>query len=194
VLIEGDDMRHSRRTKKFDRYTAHRQAMLKNLARSLLISQKVKTTLVKAKEARRLIEKLITLGKEDTLKNRRLCFTYLQDRSLIKRLFQDIAPLFKDRPGGYTRILKTANRAGDGAQMAILELVTKKQEPKAEKKKIEKIEKTKEEKKIPPAKEPSKEEKPKPKPITREEPKPRERKKGFISGLRKYFGGRKKNK
>ncbi len=185
-------MRHSRRTKKFDRHSSHRQAMLKNLAKNLLIHQKVKTTLAKAKEGRRLIEKLITLGKKDTVNNRRLAYIYIQDRKLIKSLFKDIAPLFKDRPGGYTRVLKTANRNGDGAQMAILELVVKSKAPKLIKPEVERV---KEKKKVSSATKASQKEKPKvkPRPIEKEVPQPKENKRGFISNLRKYFGGGSKN-
>ncbi len=185
-------MRHSRRTKKFDRHSSHRQAMLKNLAKNLLIHQKIKTTLAKAKEGRRLIEKLITLGKKDTVNNRRSAYVYIQDRKLIKSLFEDIAPLFKNRPGGYTRVLKTANRNGDGAQMAILELVVKSKAPKL----VEpEAEAAKEEKKVSSATKAPQKEKPKikPKPVENEAPKPKEKKRGFVSGLRKYFGGRRKN-
>lgn len=185
-------MRHSKRTKRFDRHSSHRQAMLKNLARNLLIHQKIKTTLAKAKEARRLVEKLITLGKKDTIQNRRLAYIYLQDRKLIKSLFEDIAPLFKERPGGYTRVLKTLNRAGDGAQMAILELVAKTEAPKLAEPRVEKPRK---EKKAPSTTEPSQKEKPKvkPRPIEKEISKSEEKRKGFVSNLRKYFGGRRKN-
>ncbi len=185
-------MRHRRRTKKFDRHTSHRQAMLKNLARNLLIHQKIKTTLAKAKEGRRLIEKLITLGKKDTVNNRRLAYVYIQDRKLIKSLFKDIAPLFKDRPGGYTRVLKTANRNGDGAQMAILELVVK---SKPHKPVESEVKEAKEKKKVPSKTKAPQKEKPKVKlrPAEKEVPKPKEKKRGFVSGLRRYFGGGRKN-
>ncbi|MFH1856796.1 MAG: 50S ribosomal protein L17, partial [Candidatus Omnitrophota bacterium] len=149
-------MRHSRRNKKFDRPLSQRQAMFKSLARNVLIAQKIETTLAKAKEARRLTEKLITLGKEDTLKNRRLAFDYLQDRTLVKTLFTEIAPLFKERAGGYTRIVKTTYRPGDGASMVIFELVEK---TKAHKAKKAKSLKPAVDKKSQPEKETSKEEK-----------------------------------
>lgn len=187
-------MRHGRRNKKFDRHTAHRQAMLKNLARDLLIHESIKTTLAKAKEARRVVEKLITLGQVDTVKNRRLAYTYLQDKTLVRRLFIDIAPLFKQRPGGYTRLVKTFNRSGDGAPMVILGLVVKTEAPKH---RGVRTKEQKEGKNAPSVKtETSTPERPKPqvKPVEKKTtPKqPHEQKKGIAFGLRKYFGGDKK--
>lgn len=183
-------MRHSRKTRKFDRYTGHRESMLKNLAKNIITHQKIKTTLAKAKEARTLIEKLITWGKGNSLGNRRLAYAYLQDRSLVKKLFDEIAPLFKDRKGGYTRVLKAGYRDGDGAKLAVLELVVKKEKIESKKQKTE--ENTKEDKQITPSKEASKEEKirPETKALQKKEiiSKKREEKKGFISNFRKYFG------
>lgn len=187
-------MRHGRRNKRFDRHTAHRQAMLKNLARDLLIHETITTTLAKAKEARRVVEKLITLGQVDSIKNRRLAYTHLQDKTLVRRLFIDIAPLFKERPGGYTRIVKAFNRSGDGAPMVILGLVVKTE---ASQHKGSGAREQKEEKKAPGVRaETSTQDRPKPqvKPVEKKTtPKqPHEQKKGITFGLRKYFGGDKK--
>ena len=108
---------------------------MRSLARNALIYSRIKTTLPKSKEATRLVDRLISLGKMQTLQSRRAAFDVLQDRSLVSRLEKDLAPLFKKRNGGYTRIIRLNNRHGDGAQMAILELVEKiKEEPKPKKK------------------------------------------------------------
>jgi large subunit ribosomal protein L17 len=97
--------------------------MLKNMAASLLEHELIKTTLPKAKELRRVAEPLITLAKEDNVANRRLAFSKIQDKKLVKKLFDDLGPRFKTRPGGYTRVLKFGYRHGDQAPMAIIELV-----------------------------------------------------------------------
>lgn len=97
--------------------------MLRNLVSSLITHQRVRTTVAKAKEARRLADRVITLAKRGTMPARRQAVGILQDRTLAKKLFDEIAPNFRERPGGYTRIVRTGQRQGDGAQMAILELV-----------------------------------------------------------------------
>ena len=116
-------MRHRKSGRKFSRTSAHREAMFKNMAASLFKHELIKTTLPKAKELRRVIEPMITLAKEDTLANRRLAFNRLRDRDSVTKLFTDLGPHFKARPGGYTRILKMGFRVGDNAPMAFVELV-----------------------------------------------------------------------
>ncbi|OGW92325.1 MAG: 50S ribosomal protein L17 [Omnitrophica bacterium RIFCSPHIGHO2_02_FULL_63_14] len=130
-------MRHNRRTKRFNRSYGERQAMLENMVSSLLVHQQIQTTLEKAKAAKRLADRVITLGKNDTLHSRRLAFSHLQDHQLTSKLFKEVAPRFKSRVGGYTRILQLHRRKGDGAQMALLELTEKEirvKEPKKTKK------------------------------------------------------------
>jgi len=116
-------MRHRHGLRKLNRTTSHRQAMFKNMVVSLLRHEAIKTTLPKAKELRRVVEPLITLAKEPTLANRRLAFDRLRDREIVTKLFDVLGPLFKARPGGYTRILKMGFRNGDNAPMAFVELV-----------------------------------------------------------------------
>ena len=116
-------MRHRHGLRKLNRTSSHRQAMFKNMAVSLLRHEAIKTTLPKAKELRRVVEPLITLAKEPTLANRRLAFDRLRDREIVTKLFDVLGPLFKARPGGYTRILKMGYRVGDNAPMALVELV-----------------------------------------------------------------------
>lgn|SRR3989338_7949728 len=131
-------MRHNRRTTRLGRNFSKRRALLENLVSSLLSYQEIKTTLPKAKAARRLADHLITLGKKDTLASRRQVFSYLQDHQLTSKVFREVAPRFKDRKGGYTRILQLDRRKGDGAQLALLELTEKEiivKEPKKSKKK-----------------------------------------------------------
>lgn len=115
-------MRHRKRRRQLGRTGSERQAMLRNLVTSLFVHQRIETTVAKAKEARRLAEKLITLGKEPTLHHRRQAYSFLQNRDMVRLLFEQIAPLFKNRAGGYTRIIRSRNRLGDGAEMSILEL------------------------------------------------------------------------
>ena len=116
-------MRHARRQLRLGRTSEHSQAMLANMARNLLRHGRVHTTVAKAKVSRRVVDRLITLGKEGSLHARRRAFRILQDRGLIKQLFADVAPRFLDCQGGYTRVLKLDGaRHGDGAQMAVLEL------------------------------------------------------------------------
>jgi large subunit ribosomal protein L17 len=116
-------MRHGHGLRKLNRTTSHRLAMLRNMSNSLLRHELIKTTLPKAKELRRVVEPLITLSKEPTLANRRLAFDRLRDREMVVKLFAELGPRYKARPGGYTRILKFGFRNGDNAPMAIMELV-----------------------------------------------------------------------
>ncbi|MFH1778775.1 MAG: 50S ribosomal protein L17 [Candidatus Omnitrophota bacterium] len=119
-------MRHRRRTQRLSRNKAERAALLLNLVRGLFTHQRIETTIAKAKEARRLADRLITFGKEDNLNHRRFVFAILRDRDVVTKLFKEIAPLFKNRNGGYTRTIRSGVRKGDGAQLAILELTEKK--------------------------------------------------------------------
>ena len=116
-------MRHGHGLRKLNRTSSHRKAMLQNMMNSLIEHEAIKTTVPKAKELRRVIEPMITLAKEDTLSNRRLAFNRLRDRDSVTKLFNDLGPRFKVRPGGYTRILKMGFRVGDNAPMALVELV-----------------------------------------------------------------------
>ena len=120
-------MRHRSGLRKLNRTSSHRLAMFRNMAVSLLTHEAIKTTLPKAKELRRVIEPLITLGKEDTLANKRLAFARLRDRDAVIKLFGVIGPRYKDRNGGYTRVLKMGFRQGDNAPMAFMELVDRPQ-------------------------------------------------------------------
>ncbi len=116
-------MRHRKSGRRLGRNSSHRKAMFRNMAASLLRHEAIKTTLPKAKELRRVVEPLITLAKEDGVANRRLAFDRLRDKEAVGKLFKDVGPRFKDRPGGYLRILKTGPRPGDAAPMAIVQLV-----------------------------------------------------------------------
>ncbi|GLS15363.1 50S ribosomal protein L17 [Hydrogenophaga electricum] len=116
-------MRHGHGLRKLNRTSEHRQAMLRNMMNSLLTHEVIKTTLPKAKELRRVVEPMITLAKEATVANRRLAFNRLRDRDVVVKLFDELGPRFKARPGGYTRILKMGFRVGDNAPMALVELV-----------------------------------------------------------------------
>ena len=116
-------MRHGHGLRKLNRTTSHRLAMLRNMANSLLRHEAIKTTLPKAKELRRVVEPLITLGREPTVANKRLAFNRLRDRENVVKLFAEIGPRYKARNGGYTRILKMGFRVGDNAPMAFVELV-----------------------------------------------------------------------
>ena len=116
-------MRHGHGLRKLNRTTSHRLAMFRNMANSLLRHEAIKTTLPKAKELRRVVEPLITLGREPTVANRRLAFNRLRDREMVGKLFDEIGPRYKARNGGYTRILKMGFRVGDNAPMAFVELV-----------------------------------------------------------------------
>ena len=116
-------MRHRNTGRKFSRTTAHRQALFKNMATSLLRHERIETTDAKAKELRGFVERLITLAKRGDVHARRLAHSDIRDQDVLKKLFVDIAPRFKTRPGGYTRITKSRIRRGDNVPMSILELV-----------------------------------------------------------------------
>ncbi len=143
-------MRHRHKVKKLGRTASHRRATLRNIASALIEHHQIRTTLAKAKAAQRYVDHLITYGKQNTVHARRLAFRLLQDHQLVKILFDDIAPAYNERNGGYTRVIKLGMRPGDGAQLAILQLVgfeeliiddqsgkktKRKGKPKAEKKK-----------------------------------------------------------
>jgi len=116
-------MRHRHSGRQLNRNSSHRKAMFRNMAASLFHHEAIRTTLPKAKELRRVAEPLITLAKTDSVAKRRLAFSRLRDRDVVTKLFNDLAPRYKDRPGGYMRILKCGYRAGDKAPMAYVELV-----------------------------------------------------------------------
>src|SRR5271169_4438228 len=116
-------MRHQKNTRKFGRTSSHRDAMLANLVASLIMHKRAKTTLAKAKAARPLAEKLVTLGKSGTLHDRRLAVAKIGQRDVVSKLFAEIAPGFKDRKGGYTRIIKLGPRPSDSAPVAFIEWV-----------------------------------------------------------------------
>jgi large subunit ribosomal protein L17 len=116
-------MRHRQSNRKLNRTTSHRLAMFRNMTVSLLKHEVIKTTLPKAKELRRFVEPLITLGKEPSLANHRLAFDRMRDRDMVVKLFAELGPRYKTRPGGYLRILKFGFRNGDNAPMALVELV-----------------------------------------------------------------------
>jgi large subunit ribosomal protein L17 len=116
-------MRHGHGLRKLNRTSSHRLAMLQNMMNSLIEHEAIKTTLPKAKELRRVIEPMLTLGKEPTLANKRLAFNRLRNRDNVVKLFAELGPRYKTRPGGYTRILKLGYLVGDNAPMALVELV-----------------------------------------------------------------------
>ena len=116
-------MRHRNGLRKLNRTSSHRLAMLRNMTVSLLKHEAIKTTVPKAKELRRVVEPMITLGKTPTLANKRLAFDRLRDRDIVVKLFAEIGPRYATRPGGYLRILKCGFRVGDNAPMAFVELV-----------------------------------------------------------------------
>jgi large subunit ribosomal protein L17 len=116
-------MRHGKKINHLSRKTAHRGALLSNMACSLIEHKRINTTLAKAKALRKYVEPLITKSKDDTTHNRRVVFSYLKNKDASSILFRDIAPKINDRPGGYTRIIKLNNRLGDNAEMAMIELV-----------------------------------------------------------------------
>ena len=124
-------MRHRHGLRKLNRTSSHRLAMLRNMSNSLLRHELIKTTLPKAKELRRVVEPLITLAKEPTVANRRLAFNRLRDREIVVKLFDELGPRYKARPGGYLRILKAGFRVGDNAPLALVELLDR-PEPAAE--------------------------------------------------------------
>ncbi len=116
-------MRHGNKVKKLGRNKSHRRALLANLAASLIIHKQIRTTEAKAKEARRLVERLITYGKKNTTHHRRLAFAVLRQKEVVQTLFEEVAPAYTDRVGGYTRIYKLGRRPNDAAKVVLLELV-----------------------------------------------------------------------
>jgi len=192
-------MRHGNIRSRLGREAAHRTATLRSLVAALINKEQIVTTYTKAMMARRLAEKVITIAKKDTLAARRLVHRILPDKDSIKILFSEIAPRFKSRPGGYTRVIKLSNRPGDGAMKAVLELVERKpKEIKPKKEKKEKAVKAEEKQKEAAKKEAPKAEKPAEKPVEKpkeEKPAPREKqapqKEGFLS---KFFGKKKDQK
>ena len=116
-------MRHNKKVNHLSRTSSHRKAMLSNMATSLILKKRITTTVAKAKALRSYVEPLITKGKNDTTHSRRTVFSYLKDKYAVSELFREVAVKVADRPGGYTRILKTGNRFGDNAEMCIIELV-----------------------------------------------------------------------
>ena len=135
--------RHMNTGRKLSRNTSHRKALLDNLVRSVILSESIRTTTAKAKEARRVVEKIITKARQGTLAARRNVHRTVRDHAALAKLFETIAPRFKTRPGGYTRIVHVQNRVGDNAPMAILELVEKSKaedKPKEPEKKAKKAE------------------------------------------------------
>lgn len=124
-------MRHQRKVKKLSRTSSHRQAMMNNMVTSLFASRMIKTTESKAKELRRIADRLVSTAKEDTLAARRLVARSVKDRAVLKKLFTEIAPQFKSKTSGFTRVVKMGYRRGDSAMVAVVELLTEK--PKIEK-------------------------------------------------------------
>jgi large subunit ribosomal protein L17 len=116
-------MRHNKKVNHLGRTSSHRKALLSNMASSLISSKRISTTLAKAKALRTYVEPLITKAKDDTTHSRRIVFSHLQNKEAVSELFRDVAAKVADRPGGYTRILRTGNRLGDNAEMCIIELV-----------------------------------------------------------------------
>ena len=116
-------MRHNKAINHLGRKSGHRKAMLANMATSLILNKRIQTTVAKAKALKMYVEPLITKSKEDTTHSRRMVFSYLKNKEAVTELFRTIAPKIADRPGGYTRVLKTGFRQGDGADMALIELV-----------------------------------------------------------------------
>lgn len=129
-------MRHNQVGRKLGRTTSHRTALLRNLATSLFAHERITTTVEKAKELRPFAEKLITLAKKESLHARRLVLRDIQDQDVVKKLFEKIGTRFATRPGGYTRIVRTTNRRGDNAELAIIELVDAAVAPKTKKKAV----------------------------------------------------------
>ena len=116
-------MRHNKNFNHLGRQAGHRKAMLSNMASSLILHKRIETTLAKAKAVRMFVEPLVTMSKEDTTHSRRVVFSYLKQKEAVTELFRTIAPKIAERPGGYTRILKTGSRLGDAAEMCIIEFV-----------------------------------------------------------------------
>ena len=126
-------MRHRKKGRQLGRQTKHRWALFRNLVTSLLDHERIETTEAKAKEIRGFTDRMITLGKEGTLPARRRALAFLRSKDVVSKLFADVAGRFKDRRGGYTRIVKTRRRIGDGAEMVAIELVSRPEAPAAQK-------------------------------------------------------------
>lgn len=166
-------MRHRKKSERFSRSRAQRKALVKSLARALIINERITTTTSRAKYLRGVVDRLITLAKKGSLSGRRLAYRTLEDHKLVKRLFDDIGPRFKDISGGYTRVLRLNNRKGDGASLSLIELTRIVRKEKTYKKKVKETEfketfKEDGREKVPPKKE-------------------AKSKKGFVSGVRKIF-------
>ncbi|MBN2245716.1 MAG: 50S ribosomal protein L17, partial [Candidatus Aminicenantes bacterium] len=129
-------MRHLVKKKKLQRNTSQRKALLRNLVTSFLEKERIRTTLAKAKATRPIAEKMITLAKKNTLHTRRLALRFIYKRNVVKKLFDEIGPRFSERPGGYVRIVKIGPRAGDGAEMAVMELIGAEYKKKVKKKSL----------------------------------------------------------
>jgi large subunit ribosomal protein L17 len=154
-------MRHGMANRKLGRKSAHRNAMFRNQLASMIDHERIITTLIKAKELRPQIEKMVTLGREDSVHGRRLAARIVPDETLIQKLFTNISPRFAERPGGYTRIIKLGPRRGDGAEMAILEFIDFKFEDESKAKSAPAAKKSKAKKPAGDADEETAEEKPK---------------------------------
>ena len=197
-------MRHAVYTRNLGRSRSWRKATVRSLAQALLREERIQTTRAKAKEAQRLVERLVTLGKKGTLAARRRAISALDDTGLVHRLFSELAPRFQSRSGGYTRILRNGFRAGDNASMAILELVelSPERRPQQPKEKAKGKEKPKPRSEKPKAAAPEVPMKPGPdrkapepeakKPQAPAGPKEKPKPHGFLDGLRKFFKGREK--
>lgn len=134
-------MRHRKRTVKLSRTSSHRKAMFRNMVTSLLEKERIETTVAKAKEARRLADRMVTLAKKSTLHARRQALAFIMDKEVVSKLFSVLAERYADRNGGYTRIIRTGFRRGDGAELALVEMVGRiAPKPKAKKKKAKKAE------------------------------------------------------
>ncbi|HOJ51710.1 MAG TPA: 50S ribosomal protein L17 [Syntrophales bacterium] len=131
-------MRHAKAGFKLGRTSSHRKAMFRNMITSLLVHEKIKTTDVKAKELKRLADKMVTLGKRGDLHARRRALTYVRSKAAVKKLFEEISPRFLNRSGGYTRVVKLGYRHGDNAPLALVEFVVEGEKKEKKKKKVEK--------------------------------------------------------
>lgn len=122
-------MRHLKTGRKLNRTAAHRKALMRNLVKALLLREQIQTTDAKAKELRRWADRMVTLGKKNSVHARRLAFSYLGSRRLVQRLFDEVAPRFQSRSGGYTRVLKIGPRRGDAAPISLVEFTERKADP-----------------------------------------------------------------
>ncbi len=140
-------MRHLVASKKLGRNSAQRKALLRNLVTSFMEKERIRTTLAKAKATRPLAEKMITLSRTNSLHARRRALRFIYKKNVVKKMFEEIGPRFSERPGGYTRIVKVGPRAGDGTEMAVLEMIGSELQKKSKKKSIKEKAKEKKEKK-----------------------------------------------